>query len=171
MFSVASVVNPILVPGIDWQQVVDRAREWGATKYVGLMLHLARRVLGARVPEDVLEQLIPGGIDQRILMVARESVLGQGGYIERLPFFGRLGAKSIGEKAKLSWERFFLSRDEMAARYPAARNSRHLYFYYALRLRDVIGAYLSHTLVRGRLMMQGRGSDRNASLVNWLKQD
>jgi hypothetical protein len=156
---------------IDWVQVVERAREWEAVRYVGLMLFLARSMLNAGVPDDVLDKLVPGGIDQRILTVARESVLGQGGYIQRLPFFGRLGAKSIGEKARLSWERVFLSREEMAATYPASRNTRHLYFYYTLRLRDVVGSALSHTFERGRLMMRGRGHDRNAALVNWLKED
>jgi len=128
-------------------------------------------MLGAGVPEDVLEQLIPRGIDPHMLKVARESVLGQWGYIERLPFFGRLGAKSIGEKAKLSWERVFLSRDEMAARYRASRDSKYFHFYYALRLWDVILIYGSDAMTRARLMRRSRGRDRNAPLVKWLKED
>ena len=153
---------------MNWVQVAERARAWGASRYVGLMLHLARSMLGAGVPDDILKQLVPGGIDQRILMRARESVLAKTGYAQRMPLFGRLGAKSLGEKLKLSWERVFLSRDEMAATYPASRGSKHFYLYYALRLRDVIRTYWSHTFRRARLMMQSRGHDRNAALVNWL---
>lgn len=153
---------------LDWVQVEERAREWGASRYVGLMLHLARGMLGAAVPDAVLQQLVPGDIDPRILEAARESVLARSGYMERMPFFGRLGAKSLGEKLMLSWERIFLSRDEMAVTYPASRGSRHLYPYYALRLRDVIRTYWSHTFRRGRLMVQSRGRDRNTALVNWL---
>ena len=157
---------------VDWAQVGHSAREWRASRYVGLTLHLARSMLGAGVPDDVLEQLVPGGIDQRILETAKESVLGQtGGYMQLMPFFGRLGATSFGDRTKLSLERVFLSRGEMAAMYPASCDSRHLSFYYVLRLRDVIRTYWSHTFRRGRLMMHGRGGDPNASLVNWLKED
>jgi len=154
---------------MDWAQVVERAREWGATRYVGLTLHLARSMLGTGVPDDVLERLVPGGIARRVLEMARESVLTQTGYGQWAPFFDLVGAKSLGDKAKLSWERVFLSRGEMAAVCPASRGSRHLYFYYVLRLRDVIRTYGAHTLRRARLMMQSRGRDRKASLVNWLR--
>ena len=43
-----------------------------------------------------------------------------------------------------------------------------VWFYYALRVKDVIRNYWSHTVRRGRLMMRSRGRDRNASLFNWL---
>jgi hypothetical protein len=152
---------------IDWPQVAARAREWGASRYVGLALHLARSMLGAGVPDAVLEQLVPGGLDQRILEAARESVLARTGYSQWMPKFDLLGAESFGDKARLLWQRVFLTRGEMAAIYPASRDSRHLYRYYVLRLRDVIRTYWSHTFRRGRLMSQSRGRDRHA-LVNWL---
>ena len=123
-------------------------------------------MLGADVPDEVLEQLVPGGINLPVLEAARESVLARTGYMERMPFFGRLGAKSLGEKLKLSWERVFLSRDEMAATYPASRDSKCLCFYYALRLRDVVRAYRFH--VEQRRVVRSPDRDRNAALVNWL---
>ena len=169
VFSVASVVDSISVPGIDWQQVVHLAREWGAARYVGLTLHLARSLLDAGVPDDVLERLVPGGLDQRVLETARQSVLAQTGYGPWTPFFDLRGARSLGDKVKLFRKRVFLSRDEMAAIYPASRDSRHLYLYYALRLKDVMRVFWSHNLRRGLPMIRSRGQDRNVSLVNWLK--
>jgi hypothetical protein len=169
VLAVASVVDSIPVPGIDWRQVVERAREWGAARYVGLTLHLARSLMDAGVPDDVLERLVPGGIAQRVLEMARESVLTQNGYEEMTPLFDLLGAQSLGDKAKLSWGRVFLSREEMAAKYPASRNSRHLGRYYVLRLRDVTRTFGSYALKRGRSMMRIRGRDRRVLLVNWLK--
>ena len=151
---------------LDWAQVTARAREWGAARYVGLTLRLARSMLAAAVPDDILEQLVPGGIDQRILEAASNSVLAKAGYLERMPFFDRLGARTFGERTKLSWERVFLSRQEMAARYPASLNSKHLWFYYALRLRDVTRTYAAHAFRRTRLTLPGRG--RSAELVRWL---
>ena len=156
---------------MDWTQVAERAREWGATRYVGLTLHLARSMLGAGVPDDVLEQLVPGGIDPRILETARQFVLARTDYGLSVPLFRLRGAKSLFDMAKLSWGRVFLSRGELAAIYPASHGSPHFYRYYALRLRDVIRTYWSHTFRRGRLMMHGRGGDPDASLVNWLKED
>jgi hypothetical protein len=154
---------------MDWAQVVARSREWDAARYTGLTLHLARSMLGAAVPEDVLEQLVPGGIDQRVLDTARETVLKQTGYGQWGPFFDLLGVESIGDKAKVFRERVFLSRGEMAAIYPASRDAKHLWFYYALRLRDVARTLTTHTLKRARLKTQGRGQDRKTSLVNWLR--
>ena len=156
---------------MDWLQVADSAREWGAARYVGLTLHLARSMLGTGVPDDVLEQLVPGGLGQRLLEAARDCALTQTGYDPRVPrpFFDEWRAESLGDKARLPWKRVFLSRDEMAARYPASRDSRHFYFYYALRLRDVIRNFGSHALSRGRLMVRSRGRGREVLLVNWLK--
>ena len=155
-----------------WAQVVHSAREWGAARYVGLTLHLARSMLGTGVPDDVLEQLVPGGLGQRLLEAARDCALTQTGYDPRVPrpFFDEWRAESLGDKARLPWKRVFLSRDEMAARYPASRDSRHFYFYYALRLRDVIRNFGGpHALSRGRLMVRSRGRGREVLLVNWLK--
>ena len=153
----------------NWAEVAERAREWGASRYVGLTLHLARSMLGAGVPETVLEQLVPGGLDQRMLEAARRSILARTGYGQWAPLFDLLGAESFGDKARLIWQRVFLSRGEMAATYPASRNSRHLHLYYALRIRDVMRTYLSHTFRRGRLMVQTGRRDRNAALVDWLR--
>jgi hypothetical protein len=154
---------------MDWPQVAHSAREWRASRYVGLTLHLAGSVLGTGVPDDVLERLVPGGLDQRILETARQFVLAQTDYRQWMPLSDALGAKSLGDKVKLPWKRVFLSRDEMAAIYPASRDSRHLYFYYALRLRDAIRSFGAHTLRRGLPVIRSRGQDRNVSLVNWLR--
>jgi len=168
VFSAASVVDPVSVPGIDWQQVAERAREWGATRYAGLALNLAGSMLGAAVPAEVLERLVPGGIDPRVLAAAREAVLTQTGRHHWESLFSAQGARSPGEKTTFLKERVFLSRDEMAAKYPASRGSRFFYLYYALRLRDGLRAYTSHALRRARLMMQKRRRERYAALYDWL---
>jgi hypothetical protein len=155
---------------MDWARVVRTAREWGAARYAGLALYLARDLLAAAVPDGVLEQLVPGGPDRRILETARESVLAETGYGRRLPpFLDLVGAKSLGDKARLPWKRVFLSRDEMAARYPASREAKHLWFYYALRLRDLTRVYWDYNLTRYREKTRGLKRSREVSLVNWLK--
>ena len=153
----------------DWTQVAERAREWRASRYVSLTLHLVRGMLGAEVPDGVLERLVPGGVDRRILETARDSVLARTGYGQGVPFFDRRGAKSSGDKAKLIWKRVFPSRGEMAVIYPASRESKHFWLYYALRLRDAVRAFGFHTLRRGLPVLRNRGQDRNVLLANWLK--
>jgi hypothetical protein len=154
---------------MDWGQFVHLAREWGAARYVGLTAHLARSMLDAEVPDDVLEQLVPGGLDQHMFETARQFVLTQTDYRQWMPTFDVLGARSLGAKAKLSWKRVFLSRDEMVRIYPASRDSRHRCFYFALRVRDVTRTFAAYALRRGLPVIRSRGQDRNVSLVNWLK--
>jgi hypothetical protein len=156
---------------LDWSRFTDRAREWGAARYVGLALDLTRSLLGAEVPGAVLEQLVPGGIDSRTLETARESVLARTGYGQSVPFFDEFGARSFPDKARVSWERIFLSREQMASRYPDSRTSHHLYPYYALRVRDVARAFGAYVLRRARLLMQTRGREPAAALVKWLNGD
>lgn len=154
---------------MDWTLVAQLARDWGATKYVGLALHLAGSLLDAKVPPDALERLVPGGLDQPILDAARESVLTQTDYRRWLPPFERWEARSLGDKARLAWRAVFLPRDQMAALYPASRNARHLWFYYALRLRDGIRTLGSRRSRRAPASSRGRGGDGRAALAYWLE--
>jgi hypothetical protein len=125
-------------------------------------------MLGEAVPDDVVERLVPEGIDPRILEAAREAVLTQTARHHWESLFRALGARTLGDKAKFLKERIFLSRDEMAAKYPASRGSKHFYLYYALRLRDGLRAYTFHARRRARLMMQRRRRERYAALNDWL---
>jgi len=154
---------------MDWTQVAERAHGWGGARYVGLTLRLAQSLFGVEVPGDVFKRLVPDGPDQRILEAARESVLNQTGYDRLIPVsYDHLGAVSAGDRAKLAWKRVFLSREDMAARYPASRSAKHLWFYYVLRLRDVNRTYWSHALARARLLTRNPGSSRQALVANWL---
>jgi len=76
---------------------------------------------------------------------------------------------SIGGKAKVSWERVFLSHEEMAVRYPASRNAKHLGPYYVLRLRDIARTLVAHVLRRGLPTARSGVRGRNAALANWLE--
>jgi hypothetical protein len=155
---------------IDWVQVAERAREWDATRHVGLTLHLADSLLAAGVPEDAPERLVPGGLDRRAFEAARQAVLTQTSYDQWLPFFDKMHATTLGARLKLSWKRVFLSRDEMAATYPASRDANHLYSYYVRRVGHLAESYATHSLRRARLILS-RERDRNAALVRWLKED
>ena len=168
VFCEAPVVEATSVPGIDWQQVVERSREWGSSRYVSLALQLARSTLGAGVPDDVLEQLVPGGLERRVFEAAKQSVLTRTGYCEWLPFFDAAHATTPTDKARLTWRRIFLSRDEMAEVYPASLRSRLIYFHYARRVGHVVRSYVVHSFLRAHFMISSSERDRNVALVKWL---
>jgi hypothetical protein len=156
---------------MDWLQVARLAREWGATRYVGLTLHLVGSMFGVRVPEEVLERLVLGGLDQHILEMARESVTTQMSSLgcATRPVRDLWGTKSIGDKARLLWQRVFCSREEMAKMYPASRDSKHFYFFYALRLRDVL-RYHGASVPRIMLSREIRQSaSKMIAVTDWLK--
>ncbi|MBM3332048.1 nucleotidyltransferase family protein [candidate division WOR-3 bacterium] len=154
---------------IDWARVVSLAHRWGASKYAGLTFHLARNLLGAAVPDDVLEQLVPGGLDRRKLETAQESIVARTDCLRSGSIIDRWGAMSMGGKARLSWERVFLPRGEMAVVYPESRKAKHLWPYYALRLRDVVRTLLAHLFRRGLPTARSGMEGRNAALANWLE--
>ena len=156
---------------MDWEQVVRSAREWGAARYVGLTLQLSRRMLGTGVPDGVLERLVPGGIDENVLEIAKQSVLADTGYDPWTPVSGLVGAGSFGDKARLLWERIFLSRDQMAVVYPASRNSRFLCLYYVLRFREVMRNRGATLLRLARSPSYRQTASKDAVVANWLRSE
>ena len=154
---------------MDWLQVAGSAHVWGAARYVGLTLHLARRMSGAGVPDDALERLVPGGIDEHVLDMARQSILADTGYDPWTPVSGLVGVRSLGDKAKLLWERVFLSRDDMARVYPASRESRNLCSYYALRFKDVMRNRGATVLRLAQSSSYRQSAAESAVVANWLR--
>jgi hypothetical protein len=80
-----------------------------------------------------------------------------------------LGARSLGDKVKLFWDRIFLSRDEMAAMYPASRDSRHLLSYYVLRFRDVTRAHGPAVLRMIRSREDRQSMSKRVAVADWLR--
>jgi len=156
---------------MDWDQVVRTAREWGAGRHAGLAFHLAGRLLGASVPGDLLERLVPGGFDQHVLAMAAESVAARlliPGYVSR-SVRDLWGAKSPGEMVKLIWGRVFPSREEMAELYPESRNAKHLCLCYLRRFRDVLvmhGASVPRVMLSRDIRQR---ASKMAAVNDWLK--
>jgi hypothetical protein len=127
-------------------------------------------MLGADVPEDALERLVPEGLGPPILEAATESVITRTLFQEMMPLPDMFGVRSIGDVGKLFWGRVFLSPEEMAAKYPASRGSEHLYLYYVLRLRDGLRAFWFLARRRAQLLTRSRARERYAALDEWLKR-
>jgi hypothetical protein len=154
---------------LDWHRVTDLSHEWHAARYVALTLDLTRRLLGTDVTDDVFERLVPGGIDEHVLHRARQFVLADTGYTPWSSISGLLGARTLADKARLLWQRVFISREEMARVYPASRGSRFLGRYYALRLRDAIRDRGATAMKLARSSEYTQEESENGTVANWLK--
>ena len=160
---------------LDWRQFVDRTHEWGVSRYAGLSLYLARELLGATVPEDVLRRLMRRGPDSRMIEAATKCVLARKPYEPYrndwglLPFPNQWGDKSTRGKVNALRDAVFISRDEMASRYPGSRDSKHLWRYHVLRLVDLPRKYGRATLQQAFRMMRVHKRDSTPSLAKWLR--
>jgi len=154
---------------MDWAKVADLAREWRVARYVGLALALSRSLLNAVVPDDALERLVSGGIDKHVLEMARQAVLAETGYTPWSSVSGLLGARTLGDKAKMLWKRVFISRDEMGRVYPKSSGSRFLGRYYALRLRDAMRDRGATALKLASSPEYAQSELESTAVANWLR--
>jgi len=155
-------------PELDWNAVTGRARNWAMARYAALALLLARELLAVEVPPDAIERLAPAGPDNEVLQAAAEAVVARTGYADMPKLVDLIDSGSFWSRVRLAWSRVFLSREEMAVKYPESRGSRFLPRFYLLRVRDVWRTWRSRSRGRARLMQEPRRAGEE-ELVRWLK--
>jgi hypothetical protein len=159
---------------IDWDQVQLRARQWGAGKCVYLTLYLARELLEAAVPDEVLDPLRPDGFELQVVAWAREQIFADRSDSPLLsPNLAQFwGPKRLPDKAILLLKSAFPSPEIMARMYPATPDSPRIYFYYPVRLKDLLlrhGRAAWQMLRRDEEMMAlVERENRKTALSDWL---
>ncbi len=163
---------------MDWETVAARARGWGITHAVYLVLRLARELLQTNVPQELLATLQPENFDERYLNLAREQFLitpqeTQSQQVASSHLVVQLwGKKSLRYKLSIILKRFFPPRQTISFYYPVAPNSPRVYFYYLVRFKDLIARYGQETWDLSRADSQKRAmiarSDRARELHDWL---
>jgi hypothetical protein len=129
--------------GVDWGLVQRRTREWGIGKCVYLTLKLTRELLGVALPEGLMEALKPNDFDERFVTLARNQIFSRrlrtGHPLSMWPAVARFwGSARLRDKVLLFLKGFFLPREAMARLYPPPADSIRIYFYYVVRLRDLL---------------------------------
>ncbi|MEO8257912.1 MAG: nucleotidyltransferase family protein [Acidobacteriota bacterium] len=122
-----------------WADVVERARQHRSRRGVYLMLRLAREMLGAAVPDDVLRALSSDRADDAI-RTARFMIL-EGHRICRqlpAPIVTLSSATGWPGRLRLLLRSLFPSPDRLAAHYGLPARSPTLPFYYVVRLKDLL---------------------------------
>lgn len=121
--------------GLSWDTVIERAGRWRGRRGTYLALRLAKDLLAAGVPNEVLLALKPADLEERIVGIAMRQrhrvrmptavaqVMSQHGGLERL---------------RTIWRRVFLPKNMLADAYNIRRSDRLPYAIYATRLRDMV---------------------------------
>lgn len=163
---------------IDWSLVHHLTREWDVGKSVYLTLKLAVELLGARLPERFLEDLRPGDFDERFVVLAKNQIFSRRPQTAKPPLSMAPAvaqfweASRFRDKVTLFWKGFFISRKSMARLYPVPSDSLRIYFYYVVRLRDLLRTYgrdVWRWLKRDQEMLDYAQEGRDlTTLKNWL---
>ena len=166
--------------GIDWGLVQLRTRQWGVGKCVYLTFRLAKELLGAILPDGLIEALKPCDFDERFIALAREQIfskrMGTEHILSLSPDIAKFWrSKRLRDKAAaflIILKEVFPAREVLAREYPPPSDSGRIYFYYAIHFKDILQRHGRNVwrLLRGDEEMQAfakRECDI-ATLEDWL---
>lgn len=125
---------------IDWDYVQQCADAWRLGSFVYLTLWLAKQLLGAAVPNQVLGALTPRDVDDRLLGWASAEVLAARGTSPISREFLQLWAGSTFTERAAVVKRL-LSPTVIARAYALPAGSTRVYGYYPRRLKDLLRRY------------------------------
>ena len=128
---------------INWSQLGLTASQWGVERVAGLVLKLAKDLLGANIDEASINQMLVENIPDQLLVDARTLLLQAGEQrVGMTPDLARLGQDSnIFRKAKIIGERVFIPRQSLARLYNISPRSPLIFVYYLKRFLDLRRTY------------------------------
>ncbi|MBM4329810.1 MAG: nucleotidyltransferase family protein [Deltaproteobacteria bacterium] len=129
---------------MDWGKIIDRSQKWAANKCVFITMLQAKNLIGAPVPDAVLNQLKPEKSDYSNMEALSKELIFRGG-TNLSPHIARLWGQYRGiDKLKIFIKRVFPVIEEMAAMYPVSSRSMKVYLYYPNRLKDLLFRHGRH---------------------------
>jgi hypothetical protein len=138
---------------IDWNRLVAITNASGASRFVYCSLRVAESVLGAPVSPTGMERLARKAEDEAIIPVVQEYFLAAS---LELPEAYRAArdAKGFVRKAGIVLKSIVPAPARLRAMYGLSPGARSVYFYYAVRVADLVAR-------RGRVLVEmARGSAR-----------
>lgn len=160
---------------LNWPEIGERARQWGAMRAVYVVLRLAQELLGSAVPADWLAALCPENFNDGYLDLAREQLFRQrsgvrGSLKPSRQLAVRLSqlweAKGVGSKLALLQDRLLPSREMMGRLYPVPSHSWRIYLYYPVHIKNI---FLRRGAALWRLAQGDSESLAAAEYTNRLK--
>ena len=154
---------------IDWHRLQLRAHEWGAEKSLYLTLRLSQDILGLSLPGSVLNTLKPVPFNEKIVLEAQKRIFSiikkesMGTFI-RYPEKFRYDM-SLSKKISYIFHEIFISPDKLALYYSLSPSSKHVYFYYFVRIYRNIVQYAKFLIY---LLTHKKADFYNYNLDTWL---
>jgi hypothetical protein len=162
---------------INWEQVQLRASNWKMVKYIYISLYLAKELLEAAVPDEVLEKLMPDDLDLQMVALAQDIIFNHRDAIAAASPFSiilaeLLGDKTLKEKISILKTGFIPSQEFIAQKHSIPPYSLRIYFYYSMRLKD---ALLKHSRSAWQLLFRKKELiyltkcvNQQTKIKNWL---
>ena len=128
---------------IDWRQLLEIAREWGAEKTAALSFALLQEMGWAQIPEAFLSELLPRSLDTDILTKAKALTLQDKRARNAItPDVAALtSTKNLVQKARLILNRIFIPRPALARLYRLNPDSAGIVPGYIRRAFDLFRQY------------------------------
>jgi len=130
---------------LKWDELERRAHQGGMVKYpVYLMLLLTRDLLGAAIPDNMLDSLKPKKFNIQIVGNLKEKIFSQVGFSIFYPLFYSM---RFQDKARLAIEQIFINRkyyfskEFISNHYSVSENSLLIYYYYLIHPKYLILLY------------------------------
>ena len=156
-----------------WADVLSRARRYRCHRGVNLMLRLAKEMLGAAVPDDVLRALPSESLDDA-LRTARFMTLegNQIGLGMPAQVVSVSNATTWPGRISVLWRSLFVPTKFLAATYGLSPRSPRVFLYYPVRLKDLLKRYGSVVLRLLRRDPTLTGIAREVAMIqHWLWDD
>jgi len=160
-------------PSLDWRFVADHGARHGLRRGIGAALRLARDHLGAAIPDQALASLGADTLDPDMLADAMKHLLGSADMPHGLQIAPNLlalaGAGTTMEKLAVVWKRIFVPRVELALLYGVPPHSARIWFYYAVRLSDLLRTHAAGAwALKVSDPALAVAAARHARLANWI---
>lgn len=159
----------------DWERFTLLANRWRAVKSIHLSLYLAREIVGAPVPRDLLDAMEPDDFDQGIVATATGKIFAGRGL--ETPKTSRkiallFGFGSIRSRVAYLLKNLFPSPMVVSRRYAADPDSWRIYLYYPIRCKDLFmeGAKTAWRILRGN-DASTKWTERENALEDYLTSD
>ncbi|MBN1893022.1 nucleotidyltransferase family protein [bacterium] len=159
---------------VNWDELRLRSQRWKAEKCVWLTLQIAKELIGAGVPDDLLTALKPKTVDSGMVAWVKEQIFQGQSEARALPkdLIRLWKSDRVLDKAETFRRAVFPSRQVMAVMYPVSPHSLRVYLYYPVRIKDLLFRWGRTAL---RLMLREKQAlsimereNREIALKRWL---
>lgn len=160
-----------------WDMFLQTAFAWKAERCAFLTLRMAEDLFALKIPEKIMTKLQPKDFSPEIMELAYEQLFCRDfdNYDIPAPLAHAWKAEKLTDRVSLFFKRIFLSRDELATKYPAPPWSPRIFLYYPVRIKDLFFDYGKASL--GLMKKDGTALNlaehrrKEVELREWLGKD